>query len=76
MLERVAFHAPETLTEAEFAQFDSFLHERWNAPEAPEIEWTTLASAMRAIAEQRALPGADNTVLDDIAEFIEQMTHK
>ena len=70
----LAFHAPETMTEAEFSQFDSFLHERWNAPEAPEIGWTTFASAMRAIAEQRALPGADNAVLDDIAEFIRQFS--
>jgi exodeoxyribonuclease-1 len=70
----IAFNAPETLTADEAAQFDLFLIERWNAPEAPEIGWTTFASAMRAIAEQRALPGADNAVLDDIAEFIRQFS--
>ena len=70
----LAFHAPETMTKAEFAQFDAFLHERWNAPDAPEIEWTTFGSATRAIAVQRALPGADNAALDDIAEFIRQFS--
>ena len=62
------------MTKAEFAQFDAFLHERWNAPDAPEIEWTTIASATRAIAVQQALSGADNAALDDIAEFIRQFS--
>lgn len=62
------------MTKAEFAQFDAFLHKRWNALDAPEIEWTTFASATRAIAVQQALSGADNAALDDIAEFIRQFS--
>jgi len=72
----IAFHAPETMTDAEAAQFEAFLHERWNAPEVPETEWTTITSAGRAIAELRTQPAADQGVLDDIAEFIRQMTCK
>ena len=70
----IAFHAPEILTEADAAQFDGFLHERWNAPDAPKTEWTTIASAKRAIAELQALPGADHAALGDIAAFIRHMT--
>ena len=69
----IAFHAPEIMTEAEAEQFEAFLRERWHAPEAPEVEWTTIASATRAIAEMRAQPGADQGALDDIAEYIRQM---
>ena len=72
----LAFHAPETMTEAEISQFDAFLHERWNAPDAAETEWTTIASATRAIVEQRALPGADHTALDEIAEFIRKLSRQ
>lgn len=69
----IAFNAPETLTADEAAQFDLFLIERWNAPDGPETEWTTIASAMRAIAELQAQLGTDNSALDEIVEFIQQM---
>ena len=70
----VIFHAPETMTAVEAAQFEAFLRERWNAPDVPENEWTTIASATRAIAELRAQAGTDQEALDDIAAFIRQMT--
>jgi exodeoxyribonuclease I len=70
----IAFYAPETMTADGAAKFDAFLHERWIAAEAPETEWTTIASATRAIAELRAIQGADNAALDDIAEFIHQFS--
>jgi len=62
------------MTVAEAEQFEAFLRERWNAPDVPENEWTTIASATRAIAELRTQPGADQAVLDDIAEFIRQFS--
>jgi exodeoxyribonuclease-1 len=65
----IAFYSPETLTAEEVDQFEAFLQERWNAQ---ETEWTTISSATRAIADLRAQPGADNTVLDEIVAFIEQ----
>uniref|UniRef100_UPI004047DBDC exonuclease domain-containing protein n=2 Tax=Yoonia sp. TaxID=2212373 RepID=UPI004047DBDC len=68
----IAFHTPSALTAEETALFETFLHERWNAPDNPEIEWTTIASATRAIAELRAVPGADQAALDDITDFIQQ----
>jgi len=70
----IAVHAPETMTVAEAEQFEAFLRERWNAPDVPENEWTTIASATRAIAELRAQAGTDQEALDDIAAFIRQMT--
>ena len=70
----IAFHAPELMSSDEAEQFDAFLHERWNAQEGPETEWTTIASATRAIAEQRALPGTDDAALDEIADFIRQFS--
>lgn len=70
----IAFHAPETLTADEVAQFEEFLHERWNAPDGPETEWTTITSATRAIAELRRQPGVDQEVLESIAAFISRRT--
>lgn len=70
----IAFHAPEIMTADEAKQLEAFLRERWDAPDAPETEWTTIASAMRAIAELRAKPGADQDALNGIAVFIRQIT--
>ena len=70
----IAFHAPEIMTDDEAKQFEAFLRERWDAPDAPEIEWTTIASATRAIAELRAKPGADHEALGRIIGFIRYMT--
>lgn len=70
----IAFHAPELMSSDEAKQFDAFLRDRWNAEEGPKTEWTTIASAMRAIAEQRALPGTDDAALDEIADFIRQFS--
>ncbi len=70
----IAFHTSSALNAEEAAQFKTFLHERWNAPDAPEIEWTTIASATRAIAQMRTRPGADQKALDDIAALIGQIT--
>ena len=72
----IAFHTPSALTAEDAAQFETFLRERWNAPDTPEIEWTTIASATRAIAELRAVPGADLAALDDIAEFTRKFSRK
>lgn len=55
----IAFHAPEFMSADEAEQFEAFLRERWNAPDAPGTEWTTIASTMRALAELRAKPGAN-----------------
>ncbi len=71
----IAFYAPSAMTADEAAQVKTFLHERWTAPDAPEIEWTTIASATRAVAELRAVPEADHATLNDIAEFIQQISH-
>jgi exodeoxyribonuclease I len=68
-----AFHAPEIMTAHESEQFEAFLRERWDAPDAPETEWTTIASAARAITELRTQLGAENALLDEIAQFIQQM---
>lgn len=70
----IAFHAPEFMSADEAEQFEAFLRERWNAPDAPGTEWTTIASATRAIAELRAKPGADSGALNEIAAFIRQRT--
>ena len=70
----IAFHTSSALNAEEAAQFKTFLHERWNAPDAPEIEWTTIASAMRAIVQMRTRPGADQKALDDIAALIGKIT--
>lgn len=70
----IAFHAPEFMSVDEAEQFEAFLRERWNAPDAPGTEWTTIASATRAIAELRAKPGADQDALNGIAVFIRQIT--
>ncbi|SDG30891.1 exonuclease domain-containing protein [Rhodobacter capsulatus] len=66
----IAFHAPEFMSVDEAEQYKAFLRERWNAPDAPGTEWTTIASAMRAIAELRAKPGGDREILDNMAAFI------
>lgn len=70
----IAFHAPEFMSADEAEQFEAFLRERWNAPEAAETEWTTIASATRAIAKLRAKPGADQNSLDNIVLFVRQRT--
>lgn len=70
----IAFHAPEIMTTDEAEQFEAFLRERWNAPDVPETEWTTIASATHAIAELRTRPGADKRTLHEIAAFISQRT--
>jgi exodeoxyribonuclease-1 len=70
----IAFHAPEIMTTDEAEQFEAFLRERWNAPDLPETEWTTIASATHAIAELRTRPGADKRTLHEIAAFISQRT--
>jgi len=71
----IAFHAPEIMTTEEREKFRAFLCERWNAPDAPETEWTTIASARRAIAELRTQLGTENIAIDEIADFIEQMSN-
>ncbi|MCC0014430.1 MAG: exodeoxyribonuclease I [Hoeflea sp.] len=70
----IAFHARDTLTAAEAAQFDTFLHERWNAADSPEAGWMTIASAKRAIADLEATPGVDQSALSEISKFVQQIT--
>ncbi|TYB87754.1 exodeoxyribonuclease I [Oceaniovalibus sp. ACAM 378] len=72
----IAFHAPELMTADEAKQYKAFLRERRNAPEAPDTEWMTIASATCAIAELRTQPGADQQVLNDIAVLIRQITQR
>ncbi|OYU37596.1 MAG: exonuclease I [Pseudorhodobacter sp. PARRP1] len=68
----IAFHAPEIMTAEEAESFKAFLRERWTA-DVPEAEWTTIASAKRAITELRSQLGAENALLDEIDEFIRQV---
>lgn len=72
----VAFYRQDLLSNLEVEQFESFVRERWYAPDAPAPEWTTFSSAARAIDDLRAQPEADQNKLDLIQAFLERMASK
>lgn len=67
----VAFYSPELLTAEERAHFQSYLKEKLLAPDAPDMEWTSLSKAMAAIDVLRTSGAAEDDVLAAIADFIE-----
>jgi exodeoxyribonuclease-1 len=66
----VAFYSPELLNPQEKAQFDSYLREKWSAPDAPETGWTTLAKAQAALESLRDAHAAAPQELDEISSFL------
>lgn len=72
----VAFYGQELLSKPEVEQFESFVRERWYAPDVPVPEWTTFSSAARAIEDLRAQPETDQGALDLIEGFLAQMASK
>lgn len=72
----VAFYGQDLLSKCEIEQFESFVCERWYAPDVPAPEWTTISSAGRAIDDLRAKPETDQAALDQIEAFIDQMASK
>ena len=67
----VAFYSPELLTAEERAHFQFHLKEKLLAPDAPDMEWTSLSKAMAAIDVLRTSGAAEDDVLAAIADFIE-----
>jgi exodeoxyribonuclease-1 len=72
----IAFYGRDFLSKHESERFENFVHERWYASDTSAPEWTTIASAARAIDELRAKPETDQDALDQIEAFIERMTSK
>lgn len=72
----VAFYGHNFLSKTESEQFESFVRERWYAPDVPVPEWTTISSAARAIDELRAKPETDQDALDQIEAFLERISSK
>jgi exodeoxyribonuclease-1 len=72
----VAFYGRDFLSKSETKQFQSFVHERWYAPDVPAPEWTTFSSAARAVEDLRAQPETDQDALDLIEAFLAQMASK
>jgi len=66
----VAFHAPELLSTEERGQFETWLRERWSAPDAPGTEWTTLAAAQRMLEEVRAASHVDQTLVSEVGDYL------
>ena len=69
----VALHSPNLLAEPERMQFQTFLRERWNAPDLPETEWTTINRARRDLRDLRQNKGIDPAMLDVIDSFINDL---
>jgi exodeoxyribonuclease-1 len=67
----VAFYSPQLLSTEERAQFEDWLHERWSAPDAPETEWMTIASARSAIDELLGKDGLDASLVAEIAAYLQ-----
>lgn len=66
----VAFHAPHLLTSEELAKYQLWLRERWSAPDGPETEWLTAASALTALAEVSRSDGVDSALVAEIAKYL------
>lgn len=67
----VAFHAPELLSVEERARFQAWLEGRWSAPNASEIEWTSLAKARGALVELREKAGGVPELLGEIEVYLQ-----
>jgi exodeoxyribonuclease I len=67
----VAFYSLQLLSTEERAQFEEWLHERWSAPDAPETEWMTIASARRAVDELRGNDGVDQALIGEIEVYLQ-----
>jgi exodeoxyribonuclease-1 len=68
----VAFHAPELLSAEEQGQYQSWLRERWSAPEGPATEWMTVERSQRAIDEMRTSSHLDATLTTEIAFYLQR----
>lgn len=67
----VAFYSLQLLSTEERAQFEYWLRERWSAPDAPETEWMTIASARRAVDELRGNDGVDQALIGEIEVYLQ-----
>ena len=67
----VAIHSPELLSTQEMALFDTYIQEKWTAPDGPETEWMTFTKATAAIDQLRTRSAAEPNVLDAIATFVD-----
>ena len=67
----VAFHAPSLLPSEERSQYDGWLHARWSAADAPDIEWLTVEKSKRAIADIRNGAGVDAGLISEIEAYLQ-----
>jgi exodeoxyribonuclease I len=67
----VAFHAPWLLSSVERDKYDGWLHARWSAADAPEIEWLTVERSRRAIADIRNGGGVDVGLISEIEAYLQ-----
>tara|TARA_R110002096_G_scaffold432546_1_gene649553 strand:+ start:9206 stop:10585 length:1380 start_codon:yes stop_codon:yes gene_type:complete len=67
----VAFYAPQLLSPEDRSQFEDWLRERWSAPDAPETEWMSAASARRAVDELRGNDGVDRALIGEIEVYLQ-----
>ena len=66
-----AFYSLQLLSTEERAQFEDWLRERWSAPDAPETEWMTIASARRSVDELRGNDGVDQALIGEIEVYLQ-----
>ncbi|WP_223427975.1 exonuclease domain-containing protein [Tateyamaria pelophila] len=66
----IAFYANGLLSEGERRKYETWLQERWDAPDQPETEWMTLDKASKAIEEMRVEASHDGAMLDDIERLL------
>jgi exodeoxyribonuclease-1 len=69
----VAFYAPELLSPIERSQYEAWLRARWLAADAPETEWMTVEKSRRSIEEMRADQGLDQTLVSEIATYLDEL---
>lgn len=67
----VAFHAPELLSQEERGQYQTWLRERWFAPNTPETEWMGLAKARQALDEVRTKPENNDELIGEIEAYLQ-----
>lgn len=67
----VAFHAPSLLSSEERGQYDGWLHARWSAADAPDIEWLSVEKSKRAIADIRNGGGVDVGLISEIEAYVQ-----
>lgn len=68
----VAFHAPESLSAEEHAQYEAWLRERWSAPDTPETEWMTAGKALNSLAEMQTDEGLDQAMIGEIEGYMKR----